>query len=105
MSLVFETLSQPIRRDILDQLRDGPKSVNELVAVLDLSQPVISKHLRVLREAGFVSVRVDAQKRWYQLRAEPLVEVAHWLEPYRWMWERRLDLLGERLDAIKAEES
>ncbi|MBJ8342579.1 ArsR/SmtB family transcription factor [Antrihabitans sp. NCIMB 15449] len=105
MSPIFEALAQPVRRDILDSLRSGPKSVNDLVTGLDVSQPVVSKHLRILREAGFVTVRVDAQRRWYQLRAEPLMEVADWLEPYRWMWERRLDLLGDHLDTMEAEES
>lgn len=104
MTQVFEALSQPVRRDILDRLREGPKSVNDLVSDLNLSQPVVSKHLRVLREAGFVTAKIDGQKRWYQLRADALIEVAEWLEPYRWMWERRLDLLGERLDAMQTEE-
>ncbi|GAB3644963.1 ArsR/SmtB family transcription factor [Glycomyces tarimensis] len=104
MLSIFEVLSLPARRDVIERLRHGPKTVGELAEELGVSQPIMSKHLRVLRDAGFVAVRVDAQRRWYELRPEPLIEVAEWLEPYRWMWERRLDRLGERLDAIREEE-
>jgi DNA-binding transcriptional ArsR family regulator len=100
---VFEVLALPVRRAVLDQLRTGPRSVGELAEAVGVSQPVMSKHLRVLREAGFVSVRTDAQRRWYELRPAPLAEVAGWLEPYRWMWEGRLDQLGERLDTMREE--
>lgn len=68
--------------------------------MLDLTQPMISKHLRVLRDAGFVAVRVDGPRRWYALRTEPLVEMDAWLAPYRWMWDSRLDRLGDHLDAM-----
>ncbi|WP_433088064.1 ArsR/SmtB family transcription factor [Dactylosporangium sp. CA-052675] len=105
MLSVFEVLSLPARREIIERLRLGPQSVGELADGLGVSQPIMSKHLRVLRDAGFVSVRADAQRRWYELRAEPLVEVARWLEPYRWMWEHRLDRLGDRLDAMRDEEA
>jgi len=101
---VFEVLALPARRDVIAALRTGPKSVGELAATLGVDQPIMSKHLRVLRDAGFVTVRADAQRRWYELRAEPLAEVAQWLEPYRWMWQGRLDRLGDRLDAMRDEE-
>jgi len=96
----FEVLAQPIRRSILDRLRDGEHLVGELVSVLGLSQPQTSKHLRVLRDAGFVTVRVDGPRRWYGLRVEPLAELDDWLAPYRWMWETRLDHLGAHLDVM-----
>ncbi|MCC3761808.1 metalloregulator ArsR/SmtB family transcription factor [Glycomyces sp. TRM65418] len=104
MLSIFEVLSLPARREIIERLRDGPKSVGELADELGVGQPVMSKHLRVLRDSGFVTVRADAQRRWYELRPEPLREVAEWVEPYRWMWEGRLDRLGERLDAMRDEE-
>jgi DNA-binding transcriptional ArsR family regulator len=96
----FEVLAQPIRRSILDRLRERPRLVGELSEELDLTQPLTSKHLRVLREAGFVTVRIDGPRRWYALRTEPLVELDEWLAPYRWMWESRLDRLGAHLDAM-----
>ncbi|WP_433201643.1 ArsR/SmtB family transcription factor [Dactylosporangium sp. CS-047395] len=101
MLSIFEVLSLPARRDIIERLRDGPKSVSELADALGVSQPIMSKHLRVLRDAGFVTARADAQRRWYELRPEPLIEVAQWLEPYRWMWQDRLDLLGRHLDELR----
>ncbi|WP_026929454.1 ArsR/SmtB family transcription factor [Glycomyces tenuis] len=104
MLSTFEVLSLPARRKIVERLRHGPKSVGELADELGISQPIMSKHLRTLRDSGFVTVRVDAQRRWYELRPEPLKEMAEWLEPYRWMWEDRLDLLGERLDTMRDEE-
>ena len=99
----FEVLAQPIRRSILDRLRERPRLVGELAAELDLTQPLTSKHLRVLREAGFVSVRVDGPRRWYALRTEPLAELDEWLAPYRWMWESHLDRLGAHLDTMPDE--
>lgn len=94
----FEVLAEPTRRRILDLLRDRERSVGELVERIKLSQPGVSKHLRVLRDAGLVDVRVDAQRRWYGLRPEPLAEVDHWLEPYRRMWAGKLDALERHLD-------
>jgi DNA-binding transcriptional ArsR family regulator len=99
----FEVLAQPIRRSILDRLRERPRLVGELAAELGLTQPLTSKHLRVLREAGFVSVRIDGPRRWYALRAEPLAELDEWLAPYRWMWESHLDRLGAHLDTMPDE--
>lgn len=94
----FDVLAEPSRRHILDLLCGRERSVGELVAELDLSQPGVSKHLRVLREAGLVTVRQDAQRRWYGLRPEPLAEVDAWLAPYRHLWARRLDALERHLD-------
>ena len=90
MSL-FDVLVDPSRRQILDLLRERERSVGELVGALGMSQPGVSKHLRVLRDAGLVSVRVDAQRRVYGLDPKPLVEVDMWLAPYRRYWADRLD--------------
>jgi DNA-binding transcriptional ArsR family regulator len=98
MATTFEVLAEPTRRRILDLLRERERSVGELVDRLTISQPGVSKHLRVLREAGLVEVRTDAQRRWYGLRAEPLTEVDAWLEPYRRLWADRLDALERHLD-------
>ena len=100
MLTTFEVLAQPIRRAILDALRHREHLVGELAASLGLTQPLTSKHLRVLRDAGFVTVRVDGPRRWYRLRVEPLAELDDWLAPYRWMWESRLDQLGEHLESM-----
>ena len=99
----FEVLAEPHRRHILDLLREGERSVNELVAGLGLSQPGVSKHLRVLREAGLVEVRADAQRRLYTLRPQPLEELHQWLEPYRRRWSGRLDALEQHLDRTREE--
>lgn len=96
----FEVLALPARRQILDRLRDGARLVGDLADDLAMSQPAVSKQLKVLREAGFVQVRVDAQRRWYELRPEPLADLADWLEPYRWMWADRLDRLSAHLDEM-----
>jgi DNA-binding transcriptional ArsR family regulator len=94
----YAALAEPSRRRILDLLRDGERSVNDLVSRLGLSQPGVSKHLRVLREAGLVEVRPDGRRRWYGLRAAPLAEVDEWLEPYRELWNARLDDLERHLE-------
>ena len=96
-------LAEPHRRHILDLLRDGERSVNELVLGLGLSQPGVSKHLRVLREAGLVRARVDGQRRLYALRPRPLTELDEWLEPYRRLWGDRLDALEQHLDSSREE--
>ncbi|HMI72346.1 MAG TPA: metalloregulator ArsR/SmtB family transcription factor [Solirubrobacteraceae bacterium] len=98
MASTFEVLAEPTRRRILDLLRDGERSVGELVDRLTLSQPGVSKHLRVLRDAGLVEVRVEAQRRWYGLRPEPLTEIDAWLEPYRRLWAQHLDALERHLE-------
>jgi DNA-binding transcriptional ArsR family regulator len=96
----FTVLAEPTRRRILDLLREQPRSVGELTATLRLSQPGTSRHLRILREAGLVDVRRDAQRRFYQLRTGPLAELDAWLEPYRHLWARSLDALGDHLDEM-----
>jgi DNA-binding transcriptional ArsR family regulator len=96
----FEVLAEPNRRRILDLLRAEERPVGDLVRLLAASQPSVSKHLRVLRDAGLVDVRVDAQRRLYRVRPEPLREVARWLEPYRTLWESRLDDLERHLDQM-----
>src|ERR687897_541139 len=95
---IFDALGEPTRRRILDLLRERERPVGDLVKRLRLSQPGVSKHLRVLREAGLVAVRSEAQRRIYGVRPEPLEEVAEWLEPYRKLWADRLDALERHLD-------
>src|SRR3954471_3319129 len=99
MATTFDVLAEPTRRRILDLLLERSRPVGELVAELGLSQPGVSKHLRVLRDSGFVRVRQDAQRRWYELRPEPLAEVDAWLAPYRRLWADRLDALERHPDA------
>ncbi|MBL8930180.1 MAG: winged helix-turn-helix transcriptional regulator [Kineosporiaceae bacterium] len=95
---IFAALAEPRRRDILELLRDGERSVGELVAALGLAQPTVSQHLRVLRDAGLVTVRADATRRLYRLRPAALIELDAWLEPYRRLWSGRLDALERLLD-------
>lgn len=94
---VLEAIAEPTRRRILDAVREGERSVGELVDEVGMHQPGVSRHLRVLRDAGLVDVRVDAQRRLYRLRAEPLRELDAWLEPYRVHWAGRLDALERHL--------
>lgn len=94
----FAVVAEPTRRRILDELIDGEQPVNALVERLGLSQPRISKHLKVLRDAGLVAVRVDRQSRKYRLHADSLVEIEEWLSPYRKFWTGRLDALERHLD-------
>jgi DNA-binding transcriptional ArsR family regulator len=101
---VFEVLAEPMRRRILDLLLERPRLVGELTEVLGLTQPGTSKHLKVLRDAGLVRVRPEAQRRWYELRPEPLAEVDAWLAPYRRLWSERLDALERHLDAMPDDE-
>jgi DNA-binding transcriptional ArsR family regulator len=96
---MFDVLADPTRRRILDQLRERQRTVGDLVATLEVSQPSVSKHLRVLRDAGVVDVRKDAQRRVYALRPEAFAEVLAWVEPYRTLWAGRLDALERHLDA------
>jgi DNA-binding transcriptional ArsR family regulator len=97
---MFEVLAEPNRRRILDLLREEEQPVGDLVVELGISQPAVSKHLKVLREAGLVEVRADAQRRLYRLRAAPLEEIDRWLEPYRAAWRGRLDALERHLDEM-----
>jgi DNA-binding transcriptional ArsR family regulator len=101
MPTLFEVVAEPHRRRVLDLLRDGDRSVNQLVADLGLAQPTVSKHLKALREAGLVVVLPDAQRRWYRLRGEPLRELDDWLAPYRQAWSSRLDALEAHLDEME----
>jgi DNA-binding transcriptional ArsR family regulator len=94
----YAALAEPHRRQILDLLRDGERQAGELVDRLELSQPGVSKHLKVLREAGLVAVRADGRRRLYALRTQPLAEVDAWLEPYRAYWSNRLDALERHLE-------
>jgi DNA-binding transcriptional ArsR family regulator len=103
MPTAFEVIAEPHRRRILDLLLSGPRPVGELTAQLGLTQPGTSRHLRVLREAGLVRVRVEAQRRWYELEPGPLAEIVSWLEPYRRMWAGQLDRLEDHLAAAAGE--
>jgi DNA-binding transcriptional ArsR family regulator len=94
---VLDVIAEPTRRRILDAVRDGERSVGELVEQVGMHQPGVSRHLKVLREAGLVEVRRDAQRRLYRLRPEPLMELDAWLEPYRAEWTARLDALEGHL--------
>lgn len=104
MAPPFEVLAEPNRRRILDLLRVEERPVGELVRELEVSQPAVSKHLRVLREAGLVTVRPDAQRRVYGVRPEPLRAMDEWLAPYRALWSERLDRLERHLDAMPDDE-
>lgn len=93
MDAVLQALSDESRRIVLGALSDGPATVGELAALLPIARPGVSRHLRVLREAGLVEVRQQAQFRVYRLRPEPLAEVDEWLGHYRSLWEQRMDAL------------
>lgn len=93
MEAVLQALSDASRRTVLDTLTRGPATAGELAALLPIARPGVSRHLRVLREAGLVEVRQEAQRRIYSLRLEPLTEIDEWLSRYRALWERRLDAL------------
>ena len=96
---IFIALADPHRRHILSLLLNGEATVNALVDNLGLSQPSVSKHLRVLREHRLVSQRIDGQRRWYGVNPDALQELDDWLHPFRQRWSARLDALGEQLDA------
>lgn len=100
MDTAFTVVAEPNRRAILDLLVSSPQSVGDLERELGLSQPAVSKHLRVLREAGLVEARVEAQRRIYRVRPEPLMELDAWLEPYRRLWSKHLDALERHLDRM-----
>lgn len=88
MSVAFEVVAEPHRRQMLDLLRNGPRNVSELVDAVGLSQPGTSKHLRVMLDAGVVTVRAEGRQRIYELRPEPLREIEEWITPYRALWSR-----------------
>ena len=107
MESVFEIIAEPNRRAILSLLVSSQQSVGEIERQLRMSQPTVSKHLRVLRDAGFVESTVDAQRRLYRLKPEPLREIDAWLEQFRRFWSAHLDALErhlDRMDRIKATE-
>jgi DNA-binding transcriptional ArsR family regulator len=93
MEAALRALADPSRRTVVERLARGPVTAGELADLLPIARPGVSRHLRVLREAGLVEVRADAQRRVYSLRAEPLAEIDEWLGPYRALWEQRLDAL------------
>ncbi|MEO7587953.1 MAG: metalloregulator ArsR/SmtB family transcription factor [Arachnia sp.] len=101
-SAVLEAIAEPTRRRILDAVRGGERSVGDLVAIVGMHQPGVSRHLKVLRDAGLVEVRREAQRRLYRLRPEPLQELDDWLEPYRAEWAQRLDALELHLERSAA---
>jgi DNA-binding transcriptional ArsR family regulator len=95
---LFETLADPTRRRIVDTLRTGERAVNEIVGAMDIDQSGVSRHLRILHEAGFVRVRPDGPKRLYSLLPEPFRELDGWLSQYRSLWESRLGRFGDELE-------
>lgn len=99
---VLEVIAEPTRRRILDEVRVHERSVGELVEAIGMHQPGVSRHLKVLRDAGLVEVRRDAQRRMYRLRPEPLMDLDAWLEPYRAAWTVRLDALERHLQRTVA---
>ena len=99
---VFQTLADPTRRSIVEALQGGERQVNEIVQVAGVHQSGVSRHLRILQEAGFVSMRPDGQRRLYRLRPEPFRELDGWLAQYRNLWEARLDRLGAALEKRQA---
>jgi DNA-binding transcriptional ArsR family regulator len=94
---VYEALAEPHRRHIIELVGDGERTAGDIVDALAISQPGVSKHLRILREAGLVSVRKDAQRRLYRLEPEKLAEIDAWLAPYRKFWSGKLDALVDHL--------
>jgi DNA-binding transcriptional ArsR family regulator len=100
MASVFEIIAEPNRRAILSLLASSERSVGEIERQLGMTQPTVSKHLRVLREAGFVESQVDAQRRLYRLKPEALREVDAWLSPFRGFWSARVDALERHLDRM-----
>jgi len=101
MESAFEVIAEPNRRAILSLLASSERSVSEIEHQLRMPQPSVSKHLRVLREAGFVEARVDAQRRVYRIRAEPLMDVDEWLAPFRRFWSAHVDALERHLDRME----
>jgi len=99
----FEVLADPTRRDLVAALRGGERPVNDLVAAVDIHQSGVSRHLKILQAAGFVSMRPDGAQRLYSLRAEPFQRLDHWLSDYRALWEARLDRFGAALAAKQTE--
>ena len=103
MEAVLRALADGSRRTVLDALTSGPATAGELAALLPIARPGVSRHLRVLREAGLVQVRQEAQRRVYSLRLEPLAEIDDWLDRYRALWNQRLDALHSEIARGKHE--
>jgi len=95
----FQALADPTRRRVVDALRDGERQVNDLIEAVGIHQSGVSRHLRILHEAGFVAVRPDGQRRLYSLKPERFRELDNWLAQYRNLWEERLDRFGAALEA------
>jgi DNA-binding transcriptional ArsR family regulator len=104
MDTIFDVIADPTRRRILDLLRRRPHSVGELVDALEISQPGVSKQLKLLREAGLVHVQPEAQRRWYHLNPDPLRELDRWLDAYRKSWSERYTRLDEYLQTFQSKE-
>jgi DNA-binding transcriptional ArsR family regulator len=102
MEAVLQAISDPHRRTLLHALESGPATVTELADLLPIARPGVSRHLRILREAGLVEVHQDAQRRIYELRPQPLAEVDEWLAPYRSLWLQRMDALHTEVSRGKA---
>jgi DNA-binding transcriptional ArsR family regulator len=100
----FAALGEPNRFRIVELLRSGPRPVNDIGERLELNQPQVSKHLRVLKEAGLVDVQARAQQRLYELRAQPLRQIHDWLERYRRLWEARFDEMDRLIEELKKKE-
>lgn len=98
MADVFQVLADPTRRRIVEELRRGERSVGELVAVVDIGQPGVSRQLAILEDADFVSMRPDGRRRLYSLRPQPFRELSQWVTGYRAIWEPRLDRMGAELE-------
>jgi DNA-binding transcriptional ArsR family regulator len=103
MDAVLHAVADPSRRTVLETLREGPATAGELAALLPIARPGVSRHLRVLREAGLVEVRQEAQRRVYSLRPEPLAEIDGWLSRYRALWGQRMDALHTEVARGKRE--
>jgi len=101
----FEVLADPTRRRIVDVLRDGECAVNDIVERMDIHQSGVSRHLRILSEAGFVQVRPEGSQRFYSLRAAPFKDIDAWVSRFRSLWEARLDRFGEALERKRKKES
>ncbi len=101
MESSFAVVAEPNRRAILSLLLSSERSVGEIERILRLSQPSVSKHLRILRDAGFVESRIEAQQRFYRLRPEPLMELDEWLLPFRQFWSKHVDALERHLDRME----
>jgi DNA-binding transcriptional ArsR family regulator len=101
----FNAVAEPRRREILDLLAGGERPVNDLVALVGLAQPLVSKHLRVLREVGLVEVREDGRQRMYRLNATPLKPIYDWVRPYEQAWSRRFERLDTVLEGLVREEN